>query len=427
MTTQSVQWALLGALVIWAGPALGQTTFPPLPPEPDFGPYVIEAMLPLNPTADAPVAIALGADVAFLATAGGVATYVRTAAGWEAGPGLSVPEPPRSLGFDGTTLLVGGASQVSVFRRTGAGVWTASAPLTEAAGLPPVEVFGHRVAIEGSRALVGSLFDTSGPGPALFPRVASFRDEAGTWVREGVVPVGLTRLFGLALDGDLAAFAGDGEIAFVVAVFRRETDRWVQDLRLNGFKVGAPAAALADQRLVWVGGSFGQAHLLRRTEVGWSEEAVYGGVEVGFPIPISTVAMSGTRALLGTHVLERVVPEGWRRLAYFGAVGTLGAMRGDRVLLVVPPTATTTGTLTLLRSEASPDDTTVPPAPAIVDHRGTRWTLGPSGETLRDGMHVGWGYGSRYAWGHGHLYVYAAGWGWFVWVEDVGWQWVGGV
>lgn len=65
----------------------------------------------------------------------------------------------------------------------------------------------------------------------------------------------------------------------------------------------------------------------------------------------------------------------------------------------------------------SPDGTELPPATRVIDAAGAAWTLGPGGETLREGIHVGGGYGVSLLWTGGMLYTFAS--------DDQWWQWTG--
>ena len=68
-------------------------------------------------------------------------------------------------------------------------------------------------------------------------------------------------------------------------------------------------------------------------------------------------------------------------------------------------------------NETSRDGTAVPPAGEVIDATHALWTLGANGETLRDGIHAGGGYGRSLLWTGGTLYAYA-------W-DDRWWQWAG--
>jgi len=73
----------------------------------------------------------------------------------------------------------------------------------------------------------------------------------------------------------------------------------------------------------------------------------------------------------------------------------------------------------------SPSGTRVPPAPAIVDDQLASWTIGPNLETLRNGVHAGGGYGSRYLWYEHVLYVAGTDNEWWRWTGS-GWVFQGG-
>jgi hypothetical protein len=65
----------------------------------------------------------------------------------------------------------------------------------------------------------------------------------------------------------------------------------------------------------------------------------------------------------------------------------------------------------------SPDGTQVPPASQVIDGTGAVWTLGPGGETLRNGDHAAGGYAVSLLWSGGTLYARA--------FDDLWWQWAG--
>lgn len=65
----------------------------------------------------------------------------------------------------------------------------------------------------------------------------------------------------------------------------------------------------------------------------------------------------------------------------------------------------------------SPDGTELPPATQVIDASGASWTLGPGGETLRNGVHAGGGYGLSLLWAGGTLYTFAS--------DDQWWRWTG--
>jgi hypothetical protein len=75
-------------------------------------------------------------------------------------------------------------------------------------------------------------------------------------------------------------------------------------------------------------------------------------------------------------------------------------------LSLPPPIETPTPTPTPTPGQQSPEGTK---AVTITDATGRVWTLGPNGETLRDGIHVGGGLGSIYKYLAGNVFVMGAG------------------
>ena len=66
---------------------------------------------------------------------------------------------------------------------------------------------------------------------------------------------------------------------------------------------------------------------------------------------------------------------------------------------------------------ASPEGTQVPPSTQVIDGTGAAWTLGGSGETLRNGIHMAGGYARSLLWSAGTVYARAT--------DDVWWEWSG--
>jgi hypothetical protein len=401
-------------LLAWAGVA-GAQDVP--------GPYLIEAVLPMPDTEPGARTVALSDDAAFVSTNAGIATYARLGGTWTAGPVLNLGAFGfgRALDYDGTSLLVGAQSAAYLFRRDSAGVWALRATLTPTTRHP---LFGIAVAIDGSRAIVAG--PPGPPGSTLWTFV-----EIGTaWTLESLLPVTGPVLTGpLALSGDRLAVSSGFDGSSRVDVYRWVGGLWLADgvfrdpPHPDPKDPSATSGAIGGDRLVWLGSRLGQAHLLRREVAGWVEEAVYAG-DTPDALGSGGLRVSGTRVLLGKHVLEWSILTGWQRIAAFERGPLASAtLRGDRLLWAVPATPTTAGTVTIYTSGVSAEGTTVPPAEAIVDTAGTHWTFGVNGETLRDGVHTGSGYGHLYWWGAGALYVLYSDVGWWVW-DEPGQTWV---
>lgn len=80
---------------------------------------------------------------------------------------------------------------------------------------------------------------------------------------------------------------------------------------------------------------------------------------------------------------------------------------------VEPPPAATT----------SPNNSLAPPLPSIVDASGATWTIGPSKETLRNGVHIGAGYGTKLLWYNAAVYAFGTDSAWYKW--GTVWEYIG--
>src|SRR5262245_22151691 len=75
-------------------------------------------------------------------------------------------------------------------------------------------------------------------------------------------------------------------------------------------------------------------------------------------------------------------------------------------------------------SAQSSSGTRVPPSPNIVDNSGSSWTIGSQLEILRNGVHIGGGWGSQILWLDGVIYVLGTDSNWYQWTGSM-WMFIG--
>jgi hypothetical protein len=93
--------------------------------------------------------------------------------------------------------------------------------------------------------------------------------------------------------------------------------------------------------------------------------------------------------------------------------GTLAV--GSAVIVVKQSAATTSSPPSPPIDGTSPDGTTVPTAPRIVDASGAIWTIGSDTAILRNGVQMGGAWGSKIYWKNSTIYAYGLDLNWWQW------------
>lgn len=197
---------------------------------------------------------------------------------------------------------------------------------------------------------------------------------------------------------------------------------WRSDLDYDGFDWGTAANPFNYGGIDYADvASFASASGLERHGVRVDWRQCFDNLQVPgpspAPVPPQVLTLAGGCAAIDTGAVLPNLGEG-----FLNGAPDLGAHEFGMAPAVYGPRACTPGNDDGCEGEPdpSPNGTEVPPAPYIVDGSGTIWTLGAGGETLRDGVHAGWGYGLSLLWSEGTLYTFASDDNWWTWT-GTGW------
>ena len=219
----------------------------------------------------------------------------------------------RSVAIDGDTAVAGaplddGAGSVSIFTRSG-GEWSMEVTKLPAPEIGSSSHFGHAVAIEGNRVLVGAPYGSS-PGGNSQGHVYSYLRTGLTWaagplIAQDAAPVKVTG-FGLFLDlsRDSAVVGAQSNDSVSIHFFALRNGAWVR----NGFRkysarfTGSGARVALHRGLALVAlGNGSTSHLLEFRNEGWADRD-------HLPFGTASVAVSDEHFVAGSPTESRLNP-----------------------------------------------------------------------------------------------------------------------